>query len=52
MDYKEFAKAMRENKVIDKNGNVICSKELWEQIANMIENIPNKEKEINVCINE
>ena len=44
MDYKVFAKAMRENKVTDENGNIICSDTLWEQIATILENIPeNKE---------
>ena len=34
---KEYAKQMRENAVEDNNGNVICSVELWEQIASIIE---------------
>ena len=34
---KEYAKQMRENAVIDNNGNVIVSEELWQQIANIIE---------------
>ena len=34
---KEYAKQMRENAVTDKNGNVIVSEELWQQIANIIE---------------
>ena len=44
MDYKAFAKAMREDKVTDENGNIICSPQLWEQIVIILENIPeNKE---------
>lgn len=34
---KEYANQMRENAVVDKNGNVIVSEELWQQIANIIE---------------
>ena len=37
IDDKEYAKQMRENAVIDNNGNVIVSEELWQQIANIIE---------------
>jgi hypothetical protein len=36
-DYKEYARQMRENCVKDHNGNIICSAELWEQIASIIE---------------
>lgn len=36
---KAFAKAMRENAVINDYGQIICSPELWEQIASIIENI-------------
>ena len=36
-DYKEYARQMRENAVKDSNGNIICSPELWEQIASIIE---------------
>lgn len=36
-DYKEYAKQMRENAAKDSNGNVVCSPELWEQIASIIE---------------
>jgi hypothetical protein len=44
MDYKAFAKAMRENAVINDYGQVICSPQLWEQIATILENVPeNKE---------
>ena len=39
-DYKEYARQMRENAVRDNNGIVLCSPELWEQIASIIENIP------------
>ena len=37
-DYKEYARQMRENCIKDYNGNIICSAELWEQIASIIEN--------------
>ena len=37
IDGKEYANQMRENAVIDKNGNIIVSEELWQQIANIIE---------------
>ena len=39
-DCKEYARQMRENAVKDNNGNIICSPELWEQIASIVENIP------------
>jgi uncharacterized protein YbcC (UPF0753/DUF2309 family) len=37
MDYKEYARQMRENAVINDYGQIICSPELWEQIASIIE---------------
>lgn len=37
IDSKEYAKQMRENAVIADNGNIIVSKELWQQIATIIE---------------
>lgn len=37
VDYKEFARQMRENKVTDENGIILCSPELWELIASTIE---------------
>ena len=37
IDYIEFARQMRENKVTDEYGRVICSPELWELIASTIE---------------
>lgn len=40
MDYKEYARQMRENAVVDDYGRVICSYELWLRIASIIENIP------------
>ena len=44
MDYKVFAKAMRENVVTNEYGQIICSPQLWEQIVIILENIPeNKE---------
>lgn len=36
IDGKEYAKQMRENAVIDDNGNILVSGELWQQIANII----------------
>ncbi len=36
-DYKEFAKQMRENAVKNEQGNIVCSPELWEEIASVIE---------------
>lgn len=33
----EFAKKMREGKCVDLHGNVVCSLELWERIASIIE---------------
>ena len=36
-DNKEFAKQMRENAVKNESGNIICSPELWEEIASIIE---------------
>jgi hypothetical protein len=39
-DYKEYARQLRENAAKDDNGVIRCSPELWEQIANVIENIP------------
>lgn len=39
IDYKEYARQMRENAVKDFNGNIVCSTEIWEQIASIIENI-------------
>lgn len=50
MNYKAFAKAMRENKVTNENGNIICSPDLWEQIASMIENVAIND-ENKKCIN-
>ena len=44
-DYKEYARQMRENVVRDNNGIVLCSPELWEQIASIIENIPTADVE-------
>ena len=39
MDYKAFAKAMRENAVTNEYGQIICSPQLWEQIVTILENI-------------
>lgn len=36
-NHKEYAKQMRENCYKDENGNIICSAELWEHIASIIE---------------
>lgn len=40
-DYKEYARQMRKNCAKDYNGNIICSAELWEQIASIIESTAN-----------
>lgn len=40
MDYKEYARQLRENAAKDDNGIIRCSPELWEQIASIIETIP------------
>ena len=37
VDYKEYARQMRENCVKNADGNIICSGELWEEIATIIE---------------
>ena len=39
IDYKEYAKQMRENCAKDYYGNIICSAELWEEIAKMIDDV-------------
>ena len=39
MDYKEYARIMRTTALRDADGNIICSPELWERIATIIENI-------------
>lgn len=39
IDYKEYARQMREKAVKDEYGIVRVSPELWEQIASIIENI-------------
>ena len=44
IDYKEYARQMRENCAKDHNGNVVCSGELWEEIANIIENFAGNHK--------
>lgn len=41
MDYKEYARQLRENAVKDDYGNIVCSPALWEQIASIIENLSN-----------
>ncbi len=45
MDYKEYARQMRENAVIDDYGRIICSPELWEQLARVIESQPTADVE-------
>lgn len=45
MDYKEYARQLRENAVKDDNGVIRCSPELWEQIASVIETIPTADVE-------
>ena len=37
-DNKEFARQMRENCVANENGVIMVSKELWETIADRVEN--------------
>lgn len=55
-NHKEYAKQMRENCAKDYNGNIICSAELWEQIASIIENtadvVPKSEVEALLKENE
>ena len=38
IDYKEYARQMRENCPRDYAGNIVCTSELWEELANAIEN--------------
>lgn len=38
IDYKEYARQMRENCPRDYAGNIVCTSELWEELASMIEN--------------
>lgn len=44
VDYKEYAKQLRENAVKNENGIVLCSSELWEEIASIIEQTGTKIK--------
>lgn len=37
IDIKEVARQMRENAVKNENGCVVCSPELWEELASIIE---------------
>lgn len=37
IDTKEVARQMREAACKDENGNVVCSPELWEELASIIE---------------
>ena len=37
IDTKEYARQMRENAVKNEQGIILCSPELWEQIASIIE---------------
>lgn len=46
MDYIEFSNQMIKNSVKDKNGNIICSFELWEQIANIVNEFGNEIEKI------
>jgi hypothetical protein len=39
MDYKEYARQMRENAVKDENGIIRVSPALWEQLASIIEKL-------------
>ena len=36
-DNKEFAKQLRENAIKNEQGNIVCSPELWEEIASVID---------------
>lgn len=47
MDYKEYARQLRENAVKDDNGVIRCSPELWERIASIIENIDTSKSNTN-----
>lgn len=47
-DCKKFARQMRENAVKDYNGNIVCSQELWEQIASIVERSPQMSEWIKV----
>lgn len=49
---KEYANQMRENAVIDNNGNIIVSEELWQQIANIIETQQAEIEELNAEIDK
>jgi malate synthase len=48
MDYKEYARQLRENAAKDENGVIRCSPELWEQIASIIEELSKRNDELNV----
>lgn len=48
IDYKEYARQMRENAVRDSAGNVICSAELWEELASKIESFAGYRKQSEV----
>lgn len=52
IDYKEYARQMRENCVKDYNGNIVCSGELWEEIANIIENFAGYRKQEWISVDE
>lgn len=43
IDYKEFARQMRKNCAKDYNGNIVCSPELWEEIAKIIDGMNENE---------
>lgn len=48
IDYKEYARQMRQNCARDYNGTepiVICSSELWEEIATIIEDFDNQSED-------
>ena len=45
IDYKKWVRHMRENCVKDHNGNIVCSGELWEELANIIENLANQREQ-------
>lgn len=37
LDYKEIARQLRENCKKDAEGNIVCSSEVWEEIASVFE---------------
>ena len=48
-DFKEYARQLRENCVKNENGAIICSPELWEEIASVIECFSSDSNFSNCC---